>query len=204
VPRGRDIAGSAVRLGGRAAARLAALALGLALGAGCGGGVVPPPAPAPRLPPDLTPVPIAAAPPAREPRGPCASGPVRGRFRAHVELFAHRRAIVIPAGIGLRAPVVGAAGRVEAARCRAALRTLEPVGVVDFDRGDLRLRDLFAVWGEPLGRDRMLSYRGPVAVFVAGQPAAGLDVPLGDGAQIVVELGGYVPPHRSFLFPPRG
>jgi hypothetical protein len=75
---------------------------------------------------------------------------------------------------------------------------------VDFDRGDLRLRDLFAVWGESLGRDRMLSYRGPVTVFVGGERADRLDVPLRDHAQIVVELGGYVPPHRSFLFPPRG
>jgi hypothetical protein len=29
-------------------------------------------------------------------------------------------------------------------------------------------------------------------------------VPLTDEAQIVVEIGGYVPPHRSYLFPPRG
>ena len=135
---------------------------------------------------------------------PCAAGPVRGRFRAHVELFANRRAIVIPAGIGLRSPVLGPAGRVTEARCRAELRTLEPVGVVDFDRAGLTLRDLFKVWGEPLARNRMLSYRGPVAVFVGGRPVDHLDVPLRDGAQIVVELGGYIPPHRSFLFPPRG
>ena len=178
------------------------LLLALMLLSGCGGAAAP--APAPRLPPDLTPVPIAAAPSAREPRGECAAGPVQGRFRAHVELFANRRAIVIPSGIGLRAPVLSPAGRVTSAGCRASLRTLEPVGVVDFDAAGLTLRDLFKVWGEPLARDRMLSYRGPVAVFVGGQRVQDLDVPLRDGAQIVVELGGYIPPHRSFLFPPRG
>ena len=157
---------------------------------------------APQLPPDVTPVPIGAAPAAHAPSGPCAAGPVTGHFRAHVELFAQRRAIVIPAGIGLRAPVVGPSGRVVRAACRASVRTLEPVGVVDFDRRGLTLRDLFAVWGEPLGSHRMLSYRGPVRVFVAGREAD-LDAPLRDGAQIVVELGGYVPPHRSFLFPRR-
>jgi hypothetical protein len=31
-----------------------------------------------------------------------------------------------------------------------------------------------------------------------GDPAA---VPLVDGDQLVLEIGGYVPPHRAYLFP---
>jgi hypothetical protein len=33
---------------------------------------------------------------------------------------------------------------------------------------------------------------------VQGDPAR---IPLVDGDQLVVEIGGYVPPHRSYLFP---
>ena len=32
-----------------------------------------------------------------------------------------------------------------------------------------RLRDLFSVWGRRLGRGRLLSFRGRVAVFVDGR-----------------------------------
>jgi hypothetical protein len=89
------------------------------------------------------------------------------------------------------------------ARCRAAARTLDPSGVVDFD-GDLTLGDVFETWGEPLGRRRLLSFKGPVEVFLDGERVATAAVPLTDGAQVVVEIGGYVPPYRSFQFPPRG
>jgi hypothetical protein len=168
------------------------------------------PASAPQTAQGVIPVSIGAGPEfvpaARAPATACTAGGVFGRRRAHVELFAHRRAIVIPTGIGVGAPDKRVNGRIVAARCRAATRTLDPSGVVDFDHDGLTLRDLFETWGEPLGAHRLLSFTGAVEVFVGGErvdtPAA--DVALSDGAQIVVELGGYVPPHRSFLFPPRG
>jgi hypothetical protein len=169
-----------------------------------------PPPPPSITDPSVIPVAIGAGPEfvpaARAPVTACEPGSVFGRHRAHVELFADRHAIVIPAGIGVGAPVKRVNGRIVAARCRAATRTLDPSGVVDFDAPGLTLKDLFETWGEPLGRRRLLSFKGPVEVFVDGErvntPAA--DVPLTDNAQIVVEVGGYVPPHRSFLFPPRG
>ena len=39
--------------------------------------------------------------------------------------------------------------------------------------------------------------------YVAGKRYRGAvaDIPLTPGAQIVVELGAYIPPHPSFLFP---
>jgi len=39
---------------------------------------------------------------------------------------------------------------------------------------------------------------------VSGRPVTGdpADIPLRDGAQIVLESGGYIPPHPSFRFPP--
>ena len=143
-------------------------------------------------------------PPARAPEAGCEPGRVAGRFRAHVELFGRRQAIVIPAGIGVGGQARREYGRIVGAGCRAGTRTLDPSGVVHFDREDLRLRDLFAVWGQPLGHARMLSFRGPVSVFVGGRRVTGdpSRIPLRDGAQIVVESGGYIPPHPSFRFPP--
>jgi hypothetical protein len=142
------------------------------------------------------PTPVGAGPRYQPPpaaHGPCTAGPAEGRYRAHVELFARRRAVVVPRGLGLRPG------------CRARVRTLEPTGVVHFDRTDLTLGDLFAVWGEPLGSTRLLSFRGHVTVYVAGHRVTGPPraVPLRDRGQVVVELGGYVPPHAAFLFPRR-
>jgi hypothetical protein len=157
--------------------------------------------------PSLIPVPVgptrAYVPAARAPAEACAPGRVQGRYRAHVELFAHGRAVVIPAGIGLQGPEANDLGRIERAHCRAPIRTLDPTGVIEFDRADLTLADLFAVWQQPYGAGELLSFRGPTEVFVAGRRVQGR-VPLTDQAQIVVELGGYVPPHRSFNFPRRG
>jgi hypothetical protein len=122
---------------------------------------------------------------------PCAvaGSPVK---RVHVELFASGFAIVIPARIGVRS-----------AHCRAHAWTTTPTGVVRFDRAST-LGDLFAVWGMPLGRRRLLSFHGGVSLFrnglrVRGDPAA---VSLRDGDELVLETGPYIPPHRSFVFPP--
>jgi len=186
--------------------------LALALCTGCGGEatVVPEAGIDPRVAvaEGLLPTPIGRGRefvPEPATAGPCAAGPVQGRFRAHLELFGRRHAAVIPAGIGLGGPLEREHHRIVAAGCRAPARTLDPAGVIDFDRRDLTLGDFFAIWNEPLGPHRMAGFRGPVSAFVAGHRVPGdpADIPLRDGAQIVLQVGGYVPPHRSFLFPPR-
>lgn len=131
-----------------------------------------------------------------------ASGAPVGRLRCgapgrelavHVELFARRRVIVVPAGIGI-----------SPRGCRYPLRTTTPTGVVRVDASrPYRLGDLFAVWGRRLGPGRLLSFRGGVSVFVdrhrfRGDPRA---VRLTKHRQIVVEVGGYVAPHPHYLFP---
>jgi hypothetical protein len=77
-----------------------------------------------------------------------------------------------------------------------------PTGVVHI-RGRRTLGDLFRVWGRLLGPRRLLSFAGRVSVFVGGRPFAGdpRRVPLTRHAQIVVEVGGHVAPHPSYLFP---
>ena len=119
-----------------------------------------------------------------------------GRFQVHLELFAHRRVVIVPPGIG----VAGGAG------CSYPARTRTPTGVVEVAAGArLDLGDLFRIWGQPLGAHRLASFRSdaPVRAYVGGRPVRGPveSVPLEPGAEIVLELGAYVAPHSSYLFP---
>jgi hypothetical protein len=155
-------------------------------------------------PPPVYPWPIGAGAryhPGALSAGVAAGAPV-GRMRCgaagrelvvHVELFAQRRVVVVPSGIG-----------VSPKGCRYPLRTSAPTGVVHVDTGrPRRLRDLFAVWGRRLRRDALLSFRGPVAVYVNGRRFRGDPgaVRLTRHVQVVVEVGGYVAPHPHYLFP---
>jgi hypothetical protein len=128
------------------------------------------------------------------------------RVGVHVELFARRRVVIVPAGIGIAPPHRRAGPYVRGGRCSYPLRTREPTGVVEVTTGGraLTLGDLFAVWGQPLSATRIASFRGSVAAFVGGvrRPGDPRDIPLRPHAQIVLEVGGYVPPHRRYRFPP--
>ena len=166
--------------------------------AGCGsetkredGGTTVAPIPTPiGRGPAFLPRPVGPGP---RPSLPCERGGQAGRLRVHLELFARRRVIVIPKGIGI--------GR----GCRYPVRTLAPTGVIELDRRGLVLGDVFEVWRMPLARTRLLGFRGVVRAYVAGERWRGdvADIPLRDRGQIVVEVGGYVPPHSFYLFPPR-
>lgn len=110
----------------------------------------------------------------------------------HLELYANGFVVIIPARVGVRS-----------AHCRAHTWTTTPTGVVRFDRA-ATLGNLFAAWGEPLGRRRLLSFHGPVSVFrngirVRGDPGS---LALRDGDEVVVETGPFVPPHAKYVFPP--
>jgi hypothetical protein len=129
------------------------------------------------------------------------------RAAAHVELFAADRVVLLPAGIGTEPPRRMENGRVRAARCYGSVVTLEPTGLVLTRAGDRRrLGDLFAAWGQPLGPRRAASFRGRVRAYVAGRPWRGdpAAIPLRRHAVIVLEIGPYVPPHRTYAFPPAG
>jgi len=122
--------------------------------------------------------------------------------RVHLELFANARVVIVPAGIGLRGARFSL-GRATGARCRAPLWTTDPSGVVSYT-GHARLGDLFAVWGEPFGPKHLLSFHGAVSLFRNGLPVRGdpRRLALRDGDELVLEVGGFVPPHRSYRFPP--
>ncbi len=103
----------------------------------------------------------------------------------------------------MRDPVLSR-GNVTGAACRARIWTVDPTGVVWMDRAGETLGSVFAVWGEPLGPARLAGFRGPVSVFVNGAKRSGdpRRLVLRNGDEIVLEVGGYVPPHAHFVFPP--
>ncbi len=140
--------------------------------------------------------------------GPC-TGSLGPREGVHIELFAANRVVIVAEGIGTRPPWTFSDGRIAGARCYGALVTLEPTGVVLVRPGaKLTLADLFREWGEPLSEHRLTSFTAvpgaTVATFIDGHrwngPAA--SVPLTRHAEIVLEVGPYVPPHHSYTFPP--
>jgi hypothetical protein len=147
------------------------------------------------LPPSVYPWPIGVGPRYHPTAGVHAVGSLRcdaspARFAAHVELFANRRVIVVPAGIGL------------APGCAYPVRTVAPTGVVRVAR-PATLGDLFRIWGRRLGPHRLLSFAGRVEAFVGGRRVSGdpQRIPLTPHAQIVLEVGGHVAPHPSYVFP---
>ena len=130
------------------------------------------------------------------------------RFGVHVELFAHARVVVVPAGIGVASPRRRVGAFVRPRGCSYAVRTTGPTGVLEIRRdARLTLGRLFAVWGQPLSPTRLAGFSTrrstPVRAYVAGRRWRGPPgaIPLRRHAQIVLELGRFVPPHRSFRFP---
>jgi hypothetical protein len=126
------------------------------------------------------------------------------RELAHVELFARKLVLLLPAGIGMAPPLVWDGAEVTGARCSYGVRTTGPTGVIEYVSG-LRptLGDVFDVWGQPLSSRGFAGFHGAVAAWVGGKRWRGdvRSIPLRHHAEIVVEVGGYIPPHRFFLFP---
>jgi hypothetical protein len=90
-------------------------------------------------------------------------------------------------------------------RCWYPLATADPSGLIEIERGRrATLGAFFDVWGRPLSRTRLLSFRAPVVAFVDGRRWRGdpRRIPLERHRQVVLEVGGYVPPHRVYAYPP--
>ncbi len=119
------------------------------------------------------------------PTGACGTKP--GTHEAHVELFGANRVVLIPAGVG------------RAGGCYGNVVTTDPTGVVHF-RSGATLADLFGAWGQPLTATRLASFAGRVRYYLAGRRVRAAP-PLTEHAEIVIEVGPYVPPHSSFTFP---
>ena len=131
------------------------------------------------------------------------------RYGVHVELFAAGLVVIVPPGIGVAPPFRRGGAFVTPRGCTYPLRTLDPTGVIEVRPvRKLTLGDLFAVWGVPLSPTRLAGFRTtaskPVRAYVGGDEWHGslAAIPLRRHAEIVLEVGPFIPPHRSFLFRP--
>jgi hypothetical protein len=198
--------------------RLVLVLVAAAALAGCGGGPDPkPPQPSTEPLPPQAPG-IGPGPRYRPPslgadaakglpvHGLACSRSERPRYGVHLELFAARRVVLVAPGIGIAPPRMREGAYVRGGRCSYPVRTREPTGVIEVESGGpaKTLGRLFAVWGQPLSRDRMAGFRGGVHAYVDGRrrPGDPRSIPLRRHAQIVLEVDGYVAPHRSYRFPP--
>jgi hypothetical protein len=144
-----------------------------------------------------------------EPIGPFRCAAAGRRDGVHLEVFARARVVIVPAGIGVAGPRVRSGAYVIPRGCSYATRTLEPAGVIEVRRGSrLTLGDFFRIWGQPLSTTRLVGFRtsgsAPVRAYVAGRRWRGQvrSILLRRHAQIVLELGPFIRPHRGFLFRP--
>ena len=119
------------------------------------------------------------------PTGGCANA--RGNLEAHIELFGANKVVLIAADVG---HVHG---------CYGNAVTIDPTGTVFFRRG-ATLADLFRAWGQPLSATRMASFSGTVRYYLDGKPVTHAPA-LSQHAEIVLEVGPYVPPHHTYAFP---
>ena len=134
----------------------------------------------------------------------CERQPER-RFGVHLEVFARRQVVIVPAGIGVARPSRRYFARVIPGGCTYAVRTLDPTGVFEVRAGArLTLGDVFRLWNQPLGLHRLAGFRtrGSVLAFVGGKRRYGdpRSIPFTRHAQIVLEIAGYVAPHPRYLF----
>ncbi len=125
----------------------------------------------------------------------------------HLELFGRGRVVIVPAGIGVAPPWRLHGAEVLDGACSYPARTRRPTGVIELAAGArLTLGRFFALWGQPLGPDRLAGFRASggerVRGYVDGRRwrADVRAIPLRRHAEIVLELGAYVPPHARYRF----
>lgn len=134
----------------------------------------------------------------------CRRGPLGERDGAHLELFGDGQVVLFAAGLGTRPPRETLGGRITGAHCFGPLVSIDPTGLVLLRPGvRATVGDVFALWGQPLGRHRAASFRGVVRAYVNGERVSGSpqDIPLRRHDQIVLQVGEFVPPHDAYTFP---
>jgi pimeloyl-ACP methyl ester carboxylesterase len=144
-------------------------------------------------------------PPARVPSAGPGCATAGKRYGVHLELFARGLVVLVPKGIGVARPFTTRGAFVAPRGCTYALRTLDPTGVIEVrEETKATLGDFFKLWGAPLSRTRFAGFTGTVRAYVGGHPWRGDPgaIPLTRHAQIVLQIGPYVKPHRSYLFRP--
>ena len=115
-------------------------------------------------------------------------------IHVHLQILLDGAPVAVPAGIGVGRPWGVVEGFIATGSCFAWLHTHDTTGVVHIvtpEEASFTLGQLFEVWGQPLGPDSALSFRGALAVLVDGRQVPGdpRAVRLANLDNIVLELG---------------
>jgi hypothetical protein len=118
---------------------------------------------------------------------------------AHLALFVDGKPRRVPAGIGVAPPLKfeprpNNQSYVVDGACFGWLHTHTPDGGIHIEAPFQRaftLGDLFDVWGQPLGPDRLGTSRGKVTAWYEGKPYLGnpRNIPLGQHSRIQLSIG---------------
>jgi hypothetical protein len=126
----------------------------------------------------------------------------------HLQILYDGADVAVPAGIGIGQPWgVDLSGFITTGYCFAWLHVHDRSGVVHIttpEEKTFTLRQLFEMWGQPLGPGAALGYHGSLMVLVNGRPVDGdpRAVQLRNLDNIVLELGKppAVPPPALYDF----
>jgi hypothetical protein len=123
----------------------------------------------------------------------------------HLALFVNGKQMQIPQFIGM-APSANGGG------CLYWLHTHDASGILHVEApqinapngGPYTLGMFFDIWGQPLQRDAVATFKGPVVAYVNGAPWTGdlRAIPLGAHQEITLEVGTPTVPPPNYTFPP--
>jgi hypothetical protein len=121
----------------------------------------------------------------------------------HLAIFNNGKQMQVPQYIGFAPSLAGG--------CLYWIHTHDASGIIHLEAPDLTppqggpytLGMLFDIWGQPLQRQDVAGFVGPVTAYVNGTRYDGdlSAIPLGAHQQIVLEIGTPVPP-PNYAFPP--
>lgn len=136
----------------------------------------------------------------------CITGTLAYHIHAHVNLFVNGEQLAIPAGIGIVDPVLRN-GYVGQGSCFYWIHTHDATGILHIEPptpAPMTLGQLFDVWGQPLARDNVAGFQGPVIVYVNGMRYRGDPRTISFSAYMEVTLyvGTPLAPLPSYIFPP--
>lgn len=129
---------------------------------------------------------------------------VQLHIHTHLAIMVHGTLAQIPAAIGV-VPIPPNSG------CLYWVHTHDTSGIIHVEAGHViapgggpyTLGMFFDIWGEPLTRDQIGPFKGPVTAFVNSQPYSGdlRAIPLRSHQRITLEVGKPVVPPPVYLLP---
>ena len=126
-------------------------------------------------------------------------------IHSHLALFADGKQYQIPALLGgTPTPTGGCLYWIHTHDASGIVHVESPQVIAPQDGGEYTLGNLFDIWGEPLDRNGVAGFNGPVTAYVNGSEYDGdlRAIPLVSHQQIVLEVGKPVVPPPNYVVPP--